>query len=255
MYRFLLAILVVTSVVLVSSCSDSPTTWQRMEESGTLRVGLDPTYPPFESIDDRGLVGIDIDLAEAIADDLNLQVNFSHFGYDGLYDALLTGQVDLLISAMAILPEKTKDFTYSLPYFDAGQILISEARDDIRGIEDIDKAAIAVELGSAGHVLANQLERSLANLVVKTYRSADEALISVIDQEADVAIVDSITGRLFLSGAPELEYSSIPASSESYAIVVRSDDEDLLEHLNTSLDGIVQEGLLELIIEQWLDSS
>jgi polar amino acid transport system substrate-binding protein len=255
MYRFLSALLIFTFLVIGSSCSNSTTTWQRIEESGTLRVGLDPTYPPFESIDDSGLVGIDIDLVETVADDLNLQVNFSHFGYDGLYDALLTDQVDLLISAMAILPEKTRDFTYSQPYFDAGQILISETRDDVRGIEDIDSATIAVEIGSEGHVLANQLERSLATVIVKTFRSADEALVSVIDQKADVAIVDSITGRLFLTGAPELEYSSIPASSESYAIVVRSDDEDLLAHLNTSLDGIKQEGLLEQIIERWLDGS
>jgi len=252
-YRYLSAFLVIFLLVLTSSCSDSSTTWERIEESGTLRVGLDPTYPPFESIDDTGLIGIDIDLAEAIADELNLQVNFSHFGYDGLYDALLTDQVDILISAMAILPEKTKDFTYSFPYFDAGQILIAKVGDNIAGIEDIHSATIAVELGSEGHVLANQLERSMPDVIVNTYRSSDEAILSVIDLETDVAIVDSVTGRLFLSSEPQLEYGSKPASTEPYAIVVRSDDKDLLSHVNAALDAIEQDGLLERILDHWLD--
>ena len=191
-------------LILVSSCADSASTWQRIEDSGTLRIGLDPTFPPFESIDESGLVGVDVDLAEAVAEALELELEILHFGYDGLYDALLTGQVDALISAMTILPERTEDFTYSVPYYDAGQYLFSRKDSYAQTLEQIDMAGIAVELGSEGHVLANQFQRSTSDAEVIVFKSASEALQSVVDGDSDVAIVDSITGRLFINSAPSL---------------------------------------------------
>ena len=77
-----------------------------------MRVGIDPTYPPFALADDAGLRGIDVDFAQALAEELGLEAQFTYFGYDGLYDALTTGQVDVLISALVILPEKTKHIAY-----------------------------------------------------------------------------------------------------------------------------------------------
>src|SRR5262245_44631595 len=70
--------------------------WEQIQENGVLRVGLDPTYPPFETADDGELRGLDVDLARALAAELGLEVQFVYFGYDGLYDALLSNQVDVL---------------------------------------------------------------------------------------------------------------------------------------------------------------
>jgi ABC-type amino acid transport substrate-binding protein len=112
-------------------CATADDSWERVQTAGVLRVGLDPTYPPFEVDDGSGnLVGLDVDLAKAIADDLGLEVQFVYFGYDGLYDALATEQVDVLISALVIIPERTRDFSYSEPYFNAGEILIVPANNE-----------------------------------------------------------------------------------------------------------------------------
>src|SRR5210317_512895 len=74
----------------LSSCQAQSGSWERIKQSGVLRVGLDPTYPPFEVSDGDGAVGLDIDLANALASELGLNSEFIYFGYDGLYDALAT---------------------------------------------------------------------------------------------------------------------------------------------------------------------
>ena len=104
---FLLLITAILAILVNSGCHSQNETWQRIAESGVLRVGLDPTYPPFEVADGSGNVsGLDVDLAHALAKELGLRVQLSHFGYDGLYAALATGQVDVLISAMVIVPDR-----------------------------------------------------------------------------------------------------------------------------------------------------
>lgn len=245
--------LLLLTIVSVSACSESSVTWQRIQDSGTIRVGLDPTYPPFESLEDGELQGIDVDLINALAKDLNLRVSFSYFGYDGLYDALYTDQVDLLMSAMVALPEKTRDFSYGLPYFDAGQILVSRVGEEFNNPGDLEDTTIAVELGSEGHTLANQWKRNTTNLLVTSYKSVEEALEALEHLDADVAIVDNVSGRLFTANSPDLETGDQVITTEPYALVVRDEDNDLLNHLNDSFEEIIMNGTLDRILGRWLD--
>jgi ABC-type amino acid transport substrate-binding protein len=242
-------------VAVISGCRDSSDTWLRIQGEGTIRVGLDPTYPPFESLADGELQGIDYDLANALANDLGLGLNFSYFGYDGLYDALYTGQVDALLSAMVVLPERTKDFSYTTAYFDAGQILMSRVGGEVPNPDALTGMTVAVELGAEGHTIANQWKRNETDLTVTPYKSVEEALEAVVSGDADAAVVDSISGRLFAANHPNLAPSDQYITTEPFAMVVRSRDEELLNHLNESLERLRVTGAVDLIMRKWLDSS
>ena len=162
----LLLVLAAAGVLTLAACQGEEDAWQRIQESGRLRVGLEPTFPPFETLEGEDLTGLDVDLARAIGDDHDLAVEFVYFGYDGLYDALLTGQVDALISALVVMPEKTRDFSYSLPYFDAGQFLVSPDKRPVTSMEQLQGKIIAVELGAQGHVLAVEWARRVPGLSI-----------------------------------------------------------------------------------------
>ena len=247
--------LVMCAAVLPIGCQTADSSWQRVQNAGVLRVGLDPTYPPFEVADESGVTGLDVDLAQALAADLGVEVQFVYFGYDGLYDALATNQVDVLISALVIIPERTRDFSYSEPYFNAGEILIvPQDNDVIRSMADLDGRILAVELGTLGHVEATEWAKRLADLTVRPYPTADEAMASVQNGEASAALVDAISGRLFLQNAPDLKRLPDSVTTEPFALVVRSEDEELLAKLNQSLATLQQNGKLEEIETRWLDS-
>lgn len=240
--------------LLLTRCSGQDDTWQKIKETGVLKVGLDPTYPPFETFDGEEMVGIDADVAAALAEELNVEIEFVYFGYDGLYDALLTKQADVLISALVIMPERTKDFAYSKPYFNAGEILVvSEGDGGIEEIADLNGRSLAVELGAQSHVLATEWERKLPGLTILPFNTPDEALTAVLNQTADAALIDAISGRLYLKENSGLKRIETPVTVEPYAIVVRAEDSQLLTQLNNSLNTLQSSGKLDTIMRNWLD--
>jgi ABC-type amino acid transport substrate-binding protein len=242
---------------LLAACTGlADESWRRVERAGRLRVGLDPTYPPFEDADNGPLRGLDVDLARAIGADLGVEIEFVYFGYDGLYDALLAGQADALISALVISPERSRDFAFSNPYFDAGLILVRPAVEPAIGaMNDLAGATLAVELGSNGHVQATEWQRRLAGLAIRPLNTPDEALAAVVSGEADAALVDAISGRLYARDHPTLVIVEPPITAEPYALVVLRRDEALLERLNASLARLESSGELDQIRQHWLSGS
>jgi polar amino acid transport system substrate-binding protein len=258
------AFLLCAVCLLIVSCQKADRSWERVSDSGVLRIGLDPTFPPFEVADEQGVRGLDVDLAQAVADDLGLRTEFVYFGYDGLYDALATGQVDVLISALVVVPERTGAFAYSHSYFNAGEILVVPVGEmdeqTITGMEDLNGRTVAVELGALGHVEATTWARQLPELVVQSYGSVEEALNAVAAGESDAGLVDGVNGRLYLAqqaAEPPTEQKVLMRLPESvtiepYALVVRIDDQMLLERLNQSLEKLTASGQVKAIVERWL---
>ena len=244
-------------ILVLGGCGREDGSWERMQQAGTLRIGVDPTFPPFALADGENVAGIDIERGRALAAELMLDPQFVYFGYDGLYDALTTGQVDVLISALVLMPERTKDVAYTNPYFDAGLILVVPGDTlNIQGMEDLNNRIVSVELGALGHVEALEWQRKMNGLTVQTHSDSEEALKAVVDGRADAALVDSISGRLYLRDLPAgenmLTILPEPVYSEPYALAVRIDERELLERLNGALAEIVRDGTLDDIIADHL---
>jgi polar amino acid transport system substrate-binding protein len=241
------------SLALGCSGTGGGESWARIREEGILRVGLDPTYPPFESVEGTNVQGMDVDLALAVANELGLETHFVYFGYDGLYDALATGQVDVLASALVVQDDKMRDFAYSEPYYNAGQILlVRSGNPEIADVEDLAGQTVAVELGAEGHVVATELQRRLDQLEIAPHETSAMAMTSVANGEAAAALVDSISGRLFLKEEGGLEIAGDPVTVEPFAMVVRKEDGRLLQELNAALMKLEERNELARIERQWL---
>lgn len=245
-------VLSLTFFVFLATCGSNGRTWKRIQQTGTLRVGLDPTFPPFELLTEAGYEGIDIELAQALAAEWGVEPEFVPFSYDGLYDALGTGQVDVLISGLVVEPDKTRDFAYSEPYFNAGEVLIIPRDSTITEMADLNGRTLAVELGARGHVEATVWARRLPDLTIVTFDSPDGALTAVAQGEADAAVVDGISGRLFLKSNTRFHIADEPVTVKPYALVVRIDDAVLLENLNGSLEEMAGDGRLAQIFDNWI---
>lgn len=245
-------LLLIILILLSAACQPQDDSLTRVQEAGVLRVGLDPTYPPFAVADASGVYGLDVDLANALADELGVQTEFVLFGYDGLYDALATKQVDVLISALVIMPERTRDFAYSEPYFNAGEFLIvPQGENEITEMADLNGRTLAVELGALGHVEATTWAKSVPDLTVVPYPTGAEALTAVLNGEANAVLIDAISGRLFLKDNPQLKIIEPSVTVEPFAVVTRIDDQQLLNEINDTMTKLQENGQLTEIIEKW----
>jgi polar amino acid transport system substrate-binding protein len=248
----------------LAGCAASKTdeVWQRIQAQGVWRVGLEPTWVPFEYVDGAGLLsGFDVELARELSRRLGLEVQFvANLGYDGLYDALTTGQADAIISAVVVDDSRRVDFAFSRPYFEAGQVLVVGPQSaGVETPEDLRGRVLAVELGSDGDALARRWRSRWSDLELLHTDSADAALDAVADGRAGAALTDRATALLALNAANKagaglggLRISGKPVTAEQYAIVVRSESRDLLRALNAALADLQRDGTLQALERHWL---
>jgi len=230
--------------------------WQRVSDTKTLLIGLDPTYPPFSAFTTGGasLWGLDVDLGTALAQRLGVKAQFVPLGIDGLYSSLQTAQVDVLISALSIDPTKYGTVWYSVPYVEAGVLLISRADDAYATMEALDGKTVAVEFGSIGDEQARRWIRRLKTLNVQHFLQPDEALQAVQDGKANAALVDGVSVRLYLRvhAGSTLHIADTPVYSDPYCVATRASARALIQRLNAALDAMHKDGSLAEIIGRWL---
>jgi ABC-type amino acid transport substrate-binding protein len=295
--HFLFVICHFLFVIYLPACTRPDDTWDRLRETGVLRVGMDASFPPFETIAPDGtLVGFDVDLARELARRLGpgvseaegpalpapsvaegsgaegIEVQFvANLPYDGLYDALAVGRVDVVISALVVNPARMADFAYSIPYFDAGQVLVVRAvgtrieepgPEPVAEMTDLGGRTRAVEFGTLGDLEARKWARRLSDLTVVPYQTAAEALAAVAAREADAALVDHVsalaatTRTLRVSEDPkgfELAIVGDPIIEEPYAVAVHRGSRHLLRAINRALAEMQADGSLEALTGRWLE--
>jgi polar amino acid transport system substrate-binding protein len=226
-------------------------TWQAAQAAGVLRVAMDSSYPPFAAVIDGQPAGIDVDIAKEIGRRLGVQVQLVTVGYDGLYDALIERRADLTISALSFDPARYGPFLFTLPYFDAGQILVSR-RGEFQTMPELEGRSIAVEYGSLGDEAARQWERRLKTLHVRRATTADEALALVLAGEVEAALVDVVSARFYRRQHPMLEIAAQTVVPDAYVIATRGRSFDLTGAVNAALEAMTADGTLERILKRWL---
>jgi ABC-type amino acid transport substrate-binding protein len=224
----------------------------QIQRRGTLRVGLDASFPPFETIDAAGnIVGLDVDLARAIAADLGVEAELVNIGFDGLYDALLARRVDIVISGLPYDPRWTEDVAYTRNYFNAGQVLVTRrAEPTLQNVEDLAGHTVAVEWGSQAEMEARRLGQEVEGMTLLRQATAAEALDALlVSGQADAAIVDAVSGaRAFPRGLRIVTY----LTDEWYAAAVHIDSRELLEAVNQSLTRLEESGAMARMQAEWL---
>ena len=243
-------------VLLFSACdSDEGEALRRIQKSGQLRVAIDPSFPPFESVNDQGeIVGLDVDLARAIAQDLGVEAVFVTTHYDALYDAVISGEADVIISALYPDPHQTHTFAFSSAYFNAGEVVVAPNALPINNIPgDLAGQRISVVHGTAGHMEALQWEKSLAPApTLLTTATGEEAMEMLINGQVDVSVVSNITAQAAIGEHSELQKVNHHISQEPYVIAARATDTALTTAIENALDKMRKSGALEKLIQKWM---
>lgn len=239
-------------IFLVPSAPPKPDdTWTRIQNEKVVRIGVDPSSPPFIADDGKGnLSGFDVALANEMANAWGVKIQWVYTGFDGLYDALNAKQFDMILSALPYNPSKTQDVFFSHAYFNGGPILIVRGDDTTTtGLASLQNKALAVELGTNGDAVARKWQKRY-NLQLRQYNTAHEALRALQKNEVSAAIVDPITWIDFQraeadTGVLGWRIVGAPLAGENYVIAVRRDSPTLRAEINAVIDALRRDGRLE----------
>jgi len=221
-----------------------------IQKRGKLIIGTEALYPPMEYFDENGnIVGIDIEIGKRIAESLGVQAEFRHIPWQELFDKLLEKEVDILISAITILPEREEIMAFSKPYFNAGQIIVTtkDKANVIKGVEDLHDKKIGVQAQTTSEEEALKISTN-----VISYADYEEAKKDLLEGKIDAIIIDYPAAIGMTSQIKELTIVGKPFTQEFYGIALRKEDQALLEAINQILSEMQRRGELEEIISQWI---
>jgi polar amino acid transport system substrate-binding protein len=255
---FVVVILALSILLLLKGKFLSPKdkTWDAMQERGAWRVGMDPSFPPFEMLDDAGQpVGFDVDLARALAQEWGLDVEIVATGFDGLIDAMRAGKVDSIVSALPYDPRLTEDVYYSPMYFEAGVRLAVLSGSDVHTVDDLSGKKVAVEWGSAGDAVGRQLRRKDPSIQIVPFETPQEAVRALVDGESDALLIDGVTLRLNQAQGAAITPVGPALTSEPYVIAAPIDAQILQEHIAQTLEQLQTTGVTTELEQRWFAQS
>jgi ABC-type amino acid transport substrate-binding protein len=256
-----LAVLALLALLLLASWPSDQAAQQqaaarRLIASGVLRIGIDPSYPPFASWQDGHLVGFDVDLGRALAEALGVEAHFVPLSFDGLYDSLRMVQVDVLISALVYNPARTAEVAYTRPYYDNGLLLVSPAQAPLEAMSAIVGLRLAYQYGSDADTEARKWARRIADFATLPYELPTHALDALCLGQADAALVEATTYFLHARQARE---QGLPCQTQAryvthnpYVIATRLDQPALRDALDGLIDAFQRTGQLDALRALWL---
>lgn len=216
-----------------------------------IRVATDATWAPFEYVDTDTdeIVGFDIDLFDAIAERADLDVEYVNVEWDALLAGMATGTYDAAISSITITAERAAEMNFSHPYFTAGQIIvILQSTTDITGPETLAGKAVGVQTGTTGDDLAT----SINGTDVRRYDDIPLAFAALMADQIDAVICDTPVAYGYVDKYAILLVLGEVLTTEEYGIAVPKGEEELLEKINTALDELLDEGIIEELTTKWL---
>jgi ABC-type amino acid transport substrate-binding protein len=228
-------------------------TWARIVETGVLPVCTDPSWPPFEFIADEGaIVGFDVELAQRLAQRLapGVEARIVSVSFDGLYDALLAGRCDAVLSALPYEPARTRDVAYSVAYFNAGLVLVVPEGSEIEELWDLADRVVGVEWGFVPEGNSRQRE-FLQSLGPRRYETGTGALRALQAGEVEAALVDRITAVGYIRTCGALQIAGEPLTDLNYVIPTRPNSPQLLREISRVLREMREDGTLQALQDSW----
>jgi polar amino acid transport system substrate-binding protein len=183
---------------LLTACAGSgtktETTAAEQKEAGKLVMVTNAEFPPYEYYDKNEIVGIDVDIARAIADKMGVELDVQDMAFDSLIPAVQSGKADFTAAGMTVNEDRKKNVDFTDTYAEAAQVIIVKEGSEIKTPDDLTGKKIGVQTGTTGDIYADDIE----NAVVNRYNKGMEAVMALTQDKIDAVIIDSEPAKVFV---------------------------------------------------------
>ncbi|MCL2813668.1 MAG: transporter substrate-binding domain-containing protein [Oscillospiraceae bacterium] len=253
-------LIMLTLASMAAGCAPGGEKLASIKESGKLTVYTDPNFPPFEFIGADGIIGVDMEIGKAIADELGVDMVIVESEFDAILMAIKGGKGDIAITGMTIKDDRKESVDFSIPYINSVQYLILPEESNIEFMEDLAGKTVGVALGYTGQFLMeDELDADIDGVLagsgteIKEYPSAMEAMLDMQNKRTDAVVMDEYVAKNIAANnsglkAVELRYKDGAIASEEYGVVVAKGNEDLLKIIDKVVKRLTDEGK----IREWM---
>jgi len=248
-FRIMAAVLAVTGICFASGAMAATPA----KAIKTVTVATDATWPPMEMVDaNKQIVGYDIDFMNAVAKEAGFKAEFKNTAWDGIFAGVEAGQYDAIISSVTITDERKAKYDFSLPYINAGQVLIVPKTEKGSKVSDLKGKKVGAQIGTTG---AMEVKKA-AGVELKTYDEVGLAFEDMAAGRVAGVVCDEPTAIIY--ALQKKEYNAKfkivgkPFTKEAYGIVVKKGNKDLLALINKGIVAVKKKKIDEQLRKKWL---
>ena len=223
-------------------------------EEGKLIMSTNAEFPPYEmTTDDGGFAGIDIEIAEAIAKKLGLELVIDDMDFDGALLAVQQGKSDIVMAGVTVNPDRQKVMNFSDTYATGVQVVIVKEGSDVT-MDNLGDKLIGTQRGTTGYIYASDTIENggYGEDHVVAYDSGITAVQALMNGQVDAVIIDNAPAQEFIKANPGLTILEGEWAMEDYAIGFAKGNTELVEAVNKALAELIADGTVKSIIDKYI---
>lgn len=249
----------VLSVLLVAVCVLSMAACGTKKEDSSagdsgkkekLVMATNAEFPPYEFYEGKEVVGIDADIAAAVAEEMGMELEIEDMAFDSIITAVTSGKADIGAAGMTVTEDRLENVDFTDTYATATQVIIVKEDSAIAGPDDLTGKKIGVQLGTTGDIYADDIE----DATVERYNKGFEAVQALQQGKIDAVVIDGEPAKEFVKEAEGLKILDEAFTEEEYAIAVKKGNDELKEKINDALANLKESGKLDEIVAKYISA-
>lgn len=217
----------------------------------TLTLVTSADYPPFEFMRSSQIVGLDIDVATAITQELGLLLQVQDMNFSGLIPALTTGRADFAMAGLTITPERAQNVEFSDVYFQPALAILAREDAPITNIAALAGKRIGAQLGSTMEQFAKEQATQMQGITITSLNRNPDLVQELKVGRLDAVLLEAAQASAFAQVSPDLVFSILPKAIAGYAIAFPKDS-PWVSKFNEAIARLRAEGKLQAIETEWL---
>ena len=232
--------------------TQNKTTYTTVTE-GKLIMATNAYFPPYEYYEGDKIIGIDAEIAEAIAKELGLELEIKDMQFDSIITSVKEGSADFGLAGMTISEDRLKEVDFSISYASGVQSIIVKEGSPITTVDDLyaDGAAyeVGVQLGTTGDIYSTD---DFGDDLVTQYTNGNEAVGALLGGDIDCVIIDNEPAKAFVAANEGLKILETSYADEDYAACFKQENDALREAVDAAIKKLTQDGTIDAIIDKYI---
>lgn len=220
------------------------------QNKGDLVMATNAEFPPYEYHEGDKIVGIDVEICQAIADEMGRNLVIEDMAFDSVITSVYSGKADIGAAGLTITEDRLKNINFSTPYATAAQVIIVPEGSDIKSPDDLAGKKVGVQLGTTGDIYADDIE----DATVERYNKGYEAVQALLQGKIDAVMIDNEPAKVYVEQNPELVIVDEAFTYEEYAIAISKNNDELLAEVNDAIAKLKASGKLDEIVNKYISA-
>ena len=225
-------------------------------EGGTLVMATNAEFPPYEYHEGDEIVGIDAEIAAAIAEKLGMELQIEDMAFDSLIPAIQSNKADMVLAGMTVTEDRLENVNFSDSYATGVQVVIVKEDSDIKSVDDLfaDGAnhSIGVQTATTGDIYCTGDIEDAGLGTVERYNKGADAVQALLAGKIDCVVIDSQPAKEFVEANEGLTILDTEYAVEDYAIALNKDNTELLDKVNAALKELTDDGTIQSILDKYI---